>query len=131
MKRTALLHAELSALVASLGHGDMLVIGDAGLPVPRGVPCIDLAVTANVPRLHEVLAAVLQELAVEDATIAEELGVRNPQAHARIVQMLGETPVATLPHEAFKALTAQARAIVRTGEFSPYANVMLRSGVVF
>jgi D-ribose pyranase len=131
MKRTALLHAELSALVASLGHGDLLVIGDAGLPVPPGVQRIDLAVTAHVPRMADVLAAVLQEMAVEGATIADELPARSPQVHARIVELLGAVPLATLPHEAFKAATVHARAIVRTGEFSPYANVILRAGVVF
>ena len=47
------------------------------------------------------------------------------------LQQLGAMPVATLPHEAFKAATRGARAVVRTGEFSPYANVILRAGVVF
>jgi D-ribose pyranase len=131
MKKTTLLHAELSALVAGLGHGELLVIGDAGLPVPRGVPCIDLAVTANVPRMTEVLAAVLQELAVERATLADELPARSPQVHRRIVELLDGVPQDSLPHDAFKALTAGARAVVRTGEFSPYANVILHAGVVF
>ncbi len=45
MKRTALLHAELSHAIASLGHGDMLVIGDVGLPIPPGPRRIDLALT--------------------------------------------------------------------------------------
>jgi D-ribose pyranase len=131
MKRTVLLHAELSALIASLGHGDLLVIGDAGLPVPRGVQRIDLAVTANVPRMTDVLAAVLQEMAVERATLADELPARNPQVQAQVARLLAGVATDSMPHEAFKALTAQARAVVRTGEFSPYANVILRAGVVF
>lgn len=131
MKRTALLHAELSRLIASLGHGDLLVIGDAGLPVPSGVACIDLAVTANLPRMHDVLAVVLQEMAVEAAVLADELAVRNADVHGRLLALLPGIPIETLPHTAFKDATRQARAVVRTGEFSPYANVMLRSGVVF
>ena len=131
MKRTALLHAELSHVIASLGHGDMLVLGDAGLPIPDGPRRIDLAVSANVPRLQDVLAAVLAEMQVEGAVIAEELAPRNPAVHAEVRRQLGDTPVQTLSHEQFKLATRQARAIVRTGEFSPYANVILRSGVVF
>jgi D-ribose pyranase len=131
MKRTALLHAELSALIASLGHGELVVIADAGLPVPRGVQRIDLAVTANVPRMTNVLAAVLQEMAVEGATLADELPARNAGVHRQVVALLGGVPIDSVPHEAFKALTAQARAVVRTGEFTPYANVILRAGVVF
>ena len=131
MKRTTLLHAELSEVIARLGHGDLLVIGDAGLPIPDGPRRIDLAVSANVPRLHEVLAAVLAEMQVEGAVIAEEIVAATPAVHADLLERLGATPVATVSHEQFKAATRGARAIVRTGEFSPYANVILRAGVVF
>ena len=131
MKRTTLLHAELSEIIASLGHGDLLVIGDAGLPIPEGPRRIDLALTANIPRFHETLTAVLSEMQVERAVIASELPAANPLVHAELLRLLGETPVSTMSHENFKAQTRIARAVVRTGEFSPYANVILRAGVVF
>jgi D-ribose pyranase len=131
MKRSALLHAELSEVVARLGHGDLLVIGDAGLPIPDGPRRIDLAVTANVPRFAQVLAAVLSEMQVEEAVVAVELAARNPAVDAELRRQLGAVPIATTPHEDFKARTRSARAIVRTGECSPYANVILRAGVVF
>ena len=131
MKRTTLLHAELSEVIASLGHGDLLVIGDAGLPIPEGPRRIDLALCANVPRFHEVLAAVLSEMQVERAVVASELQASSPAVHAELLRQLGETPVSTMSHENFKAQTRVARAVVRTGEFSPYANVILRAGVVF
>jgi D-ribose pyranase len=131
MKRTTLLHADLSEVIARLGHGDLLVIGDAGLPIPDGPRRIDLAVSANVPRFHEVLAAVLAEMQVESAVFAEELAPKNPSVHADLLERLGDTPASRVSHEQFKALTRGARAIVRTGEFSPYANVILRAGVVF
>jgi len=131
MKRTALLHAELSEVVARLGHGDLLVIGDAGLPIPDGPRRIDLAVAPGVPPFRDVLAAVLSEMQVESAVVAVELAARNPAVEAEIRQRLAAVPIATLPHEDFKALTRTARAMVRTGECSPYANVILRAGVVF
>jgi D-ribose pyranase len=131
MKRTHLLHAELSEVIARLGHGDLLAIGDAGLPIPEGPRRIDLALTANVPRFHEVLAAVLSEMAVESAVFADELAPNNPAVHAELLRQLGQTPMSTLSHEEFKTATRAARAIVRSGEFSPYANVILRAGVVF
>ena len=58
MKKTHLLHAELSQLIAAMGHGDAIVIADAGLPVPAGTRCIDLAVTRGVPSFEQVLDAV-------------------------------------------------------------------------
>jgi D-ribose pyranase len=131
MKKTPLLHAELSGLIARLGHGDMLVIGDAGLPIPEGPQRIDLALTANVPRFMEVVEVVLRELQVESAVIAEEMPLRNRAVERALKGALGATPIAQISHEELKALSAKARAIVRTGEFSPYANVVLRAGVVF
>jgi D-ribose pyranase len=131
MKRTTLLHAELSEVVARLGHGDLLVIGDAGLPIPEGPRRIDLAVAPGVPRFHEVLAAVLSEMQVESAVVAVELAGRNPAVDADIRQRLARVTITAVPHEDLKALTRSARAMVRTGECSPYANVILRAGVVF
>ena len=75
MKRTALLHAELSHAIASMGHGDMLVIGDVGLPIPDGPRRIDLALTPGIPAVADVLRAVLTELQVEKAVIATEARV--------------------------------------------------------
>lgn len=124
MKRTGLLNARLSGTIAGMGHTDLLVIADCGLPVPRGVPVIDLAVVPGVPRFADVLAAVLGELQVERAAIATEAGAEVRAWTARLAPT-------DLPHDDFKALTATATAIVRTGEATPYANVALWSGVVF
>lgn len=132
MKRSALLHAELSHLIATMGHGDMLVIGDAGLPIPVGPNApqrIDLAVTLGTPGLEEVLKAVLSELQVERTVIATE-ALTAGQPPAWYTQQLSLAPQ-TMSHEAFKKLCGSARAMVRTGESTPYANIILVSGVTF
>lgn len=138
MKRGALLHPGLSRAVASLGHGDLLVIADAGLPIPAGPERIDLAYAPGQPPFLSVLDAVLAEMEVERATLAAEARERTPAALlAAIEARLTAQPrvraggVAFVPHEELKALTRGARAVVRTGEFTPYANVILGSGVVF
>lgn len=127
MKRTVLLNAELSGLVAALGHGDLLVVGDAGLPVPRGVRVIDLALTRGIPGVFDVLDAILSEMVVERSMLAEEAA---PELLARFARReIGMVRHGS--HAALKAETAQARAIVRTGEFTPYANICLYAGVAF
>lgn len=136
MKRTALLNRHLSTLVAELGHLDEIVVADAGLPVPPGVPVIDLAVTAGVPTLSQVLRALSTELVIDGALWAEEAaGEVENRLDAEIVRWGHETGTEvatdTLSHEDFKARTAFARAIIRTGETTPYANVILISGVAF
>ena len=129
MKRTALLHAELSHAIASMGHGDMLVIGDVGLPIPSGPRRIDLALTPGIPAVAEVLRVVLTELQVEKAVIATE-AVERAQGLLPGWCQLPVTP-ATVPHDEFKRLTERARVVVRTGECTPYANVILVAGVTF
>ena len=125
MKRTKLLHAALSEAVAAAGHGDTIVIADVGLPVPNGVPVIDLAVLPGVPKIWDVLDAVLSEFEVEEAFIAEEAEDWVKDAFKRF------TGVEEIPHEELKARSASARAIVRTGEVTPYANIILVAGVTF
>ncbi|WP_339092490.1 D-ribose pyranase [Variovorax paradoxus] len=130
MKRTALLHAELSQVIASMGHGDMLVLGDAGLPIPDGPRRIDLAVARGVPQLTDVLQAVLSEMQVEGIVIAEEALDAAKNLPRWFPQSPGIAPQ-TVSHEEFKRRTAKARAMVRTGECTPYANIILIAGVAF
>jgi D-ribose pyranase len=131
MKKTGLLNQPLSEVIAGMGHFDTLVIADAGLPIPAGTRRIDLAVSAGVPTFLDVLRAVLGEMQVQSAVIAQEMAAHSPEAYTALRDLLGDIPVELVAHEAFKAQTATARAIARTGEFTPYANVILVSGVVF
>jgi D-ribose pyranase len=134
MKKTPLLNIALSRVVASLGHGDILMIVDAGMPVPAGVELIDLAVTHGVPDFVSVLNTVLAEMQVESHVLAHEMREKQPPSLAVLDTLdaaghLGEQRLVS--HEALKQLSRNARAIVRTGECQPYTNIALVSGVVF
>jgi D-ribose pyranase len=131
MKKTTLLHSELSYLIATLGHMDTLVIADAGLPIPAETLRIDLALTQGVPGAIQTLKVVLEEMKVEKVILAEEAKGRNPKFLAEVQELLPGVPVEFVSHSDFKTRTASARAVVRTGEFAPYANIILVSGVVF
>ncbi len=131
MKKTTLLHSDLSYIIATLGHLDTLAIADAGLPIPAGTERIDLALTKGVPGAIQTLKVVLEEMQVEKIILAEEGKDRNPRFIAEVQELLPGVPVEFVSHADFKARTADARAVVRTGEFSPYANAILVSGVVF
>lgn len=114
-----------------MGHTDRLVVADAGLPIPPSVERIDLALTRGVPGFLETLAAVLSELKVEQIMVAAEMRQVSPDLYSAIERLLPDVPVREVPHEVFKAETRAARAVIRTGEFTPYANVILCAGVVF
>ena len=139
MKKSMLLNGPLSSVIAHMGHTDGLVIADAGLPIPVGPERIDLAVIRGLPGFLEVLRATVSEMQVERAVIASEMVATSPQLYAAFRQVIEETvqaqgaPIALemVPHEEFKRLSGKARAIVRSGECTAYANVMLHSGVAF
>jgi len=132
VKRSPLLHAELSQVIAALGHGDMVVIGDAGLPIPDGPKRIDLALTPGIPRVADVLKAVLSEMQVERALLARE-AVEQLPAGTLPAWCAGQLAVVpeTISHEELKRLSARAKAVIRTGECTPYANIVLCAGVTF
>ncbi|MEU1518557.1 D-ribose pyranase [Streptomyces sp. NPDC005811] len=129
MKKAGILNRHLSGALAALGHGDGVLVCDAGMPIPDGPRVVDLAFRAGVPSFAEVVEGLLEELVVEGATAASEVREANPAA-ARL--LTGHfTRLAYVSHEELKELSAGARLVVRTGEARPYANVLLRCGVFF
>jgi D-ribose pyranase len=129
MKKAGILNRHLAGALAELGHGDGVLVCDAGMPIPDGPRVVDLAFRAGVPAFAEVLDGLLAELVVEGATAAQELRDANPEASALLE---GRFPgLRLVSHERLKELSAEARLIVRTGEARPYANVLLRCGVFF
>lgn len=131
MKKIGTLNQPLSSVIAGLGHMDRLVIADAGLPIPASTQRIDLALKEGIPGFMDALEVILEEVQVESAIVANEMVSTSPEIFQQLEKLLPEIPIETIPHEDFKELTGEARAIVRTGEFTPYANIILNAGVVF
>lgn len=139
MKKGTLLNADISSVISRLGHTDTLTIGDAGLPIPQGTPRIDVALTPGTPSFMQVLNAVAAEMQVEQAILASEIKQHNPVLHDTLLAFIHqleqqqETLITLhyVTHEQFKQQTAGSRAVIRSGECSPYANIILCAGVTF
>ncbi|PBC63696.1 D-ribose pyranase [Streptomyces sp. Tue6028] len=129
MKKAGILNRHLAGALAGLGHGDGVLVCDAGMPVPAGPLLVDLAFRAGVPSFAEVLEGLLDELVIEGATAAREVREVNPAATRLLTRHFPALEL--VPHEELKALSAGAKLIVRTGEARPYANVLLHCGVFF
>ncbi|MEU3984146.1 D-ribose pyranase [Streptomyces sp. NPDC026672] len=129
MKKGGVLNRGLAGALAGLGHGDGVLVCDVGMPIPDGPAVVDLAFRAGVPPFAEVLTGLLDELVVEGATAATEVRAANPATAALLDDRFPD--LALVPHEELKRLSRSARLIVRTGEATPYANVLLRCGVFF
>ncbi len=139
MKKGTVLNADISSVISRLGHTDMLTIADAGLPIPHGPQRIDVALTKGVPSFMQVLETVTAEMQVEEAVLAAEIKQFNPALHETLLELIrqlqqhqGNTiALRYVTHEQFKQDTANSRAVIRSGECSPYANIILCAGVTF
>ena len=132
MKKNALLHGELSKTIALLAHDDTILIGDAGMPVPVGVKLIDLAVTNGVPPFLDVLKAIIAEMQVAEAYIDEEQPLVSPEMYRSLRDTVcDDFPLIEYPHCEIKKMSENAKAVIRTGEFTPYANIILKADVLF
>lgn len=127
MKRRGILNAELSGALARLGHTDIVLLADCGMPIPRGVPVIDLALVRGIPRFEQVLDALIDELIFEGCVAAEE--AKTAPAGAWLAKRFDE--IEYISHAELKELSASAKLFIRTGEATPFANAALICGVSF
>ena len=128
MKKIGIINSSISAVIAALGHTDTLTIADAGLPIPPTTTRIDLALTDGIPTFLDTLKVVLSEMHIEKAIVADEILSVSPTMHEEIKKIIADVPIETVPHSEFKRMTESTRAVIRTGEHTPYANIILVSG---
>ena len=128
MKKIGIINAPIASVIAHLEHSDMLTIADAGLPTPATTQRIDLALKPGTPGFLETLEVVLSEMYVEKAYVSEDILTISPHIYTGIQKLLGTVPIEALPHNEFKKLSGSTKAIIRTGEFTPFANVILVAG---
>lgn len=135
MKRNGILNADISRVLSYMGHTDTLAVGDCGLPIPEETERIDLALKLGVPSFMEVLREVVKEMKIEKVILAEEIKEKNPKILEEILAVVDGMDMACevvyVPHSELKAQTKTCRAIVRTGETTPYANIILQSACLF
>jgi D-ribose pyranase len=131
MKKGGILNPAICSLLAELGHLDELLIVDAGYPLPPESHVIDLTLTMGIPRFLDVLRAVAEELVIESITVATEIEEYSPKLYQEMQRIVGDVDIDMVPHHEFKEQSLVAKGIIRTGEFTPYANVRILCGCAF
>lgn len=131
MKKVGILNSEISHVISKMGHTDSLAIGDCGLPIPEGTKRIDLALIKNIPTFMDTLKSVMMELEVEEVQIANETKEVSLEIFKEIKKQLGDKKIIFISHEELKNNLKDCKAVIRTGEQTPYANIILKSGVIF
>ena len=139
MKRLGILNRDIARVLAYMGHTDTLAIGDCGLPVPDTTERIDLALEFGKPSFMDVLKPVSKDMKIEKIVLAEEIREQNPKMLAQIEQLFKEIEQETgekaevefVSHIELKKRTGSCKAVIRSGETTPYANIILQSGCIF
>ena len=133
MKKAGILNSEISRVLSYMGHTDQLCIGDCGLPIPEEVERIDLALAFGVPSFMQTLRVVADDMKIEKIILAEEIKTQNPNVLSEIEALFAGQRIETefVSHSELKNLTHDCRAVIRTGETTPYANIILQSGCIF
>jgi D-ribose pyranase len=130
VNRSRLLNAQLSHAIASMGHGDLMIVCDAGFPIPSTAWRIDLAIVPDVPDLETVLVPISENLIVERVSFADTLAVHNAPLLSKVKRLFTSAELVPIKHEAILGeMSSKAKVIVRTGAFDPWGNILLYSGV--
>lgn len=133
MKKKGVLNSDISRVLSYMGHTDWICIGDCGLPIPDEVERIDLALKFGVPTFMETLKVVAEDMKIEKIILADEIREQNPKVLSEIEELFKDAniDVEYVSHVELKEKTKNCKAVIRTGETTPYANVILQSGCIF
>lgn len=135
MKKSGILNSDIARVLSYMGHTDTICIGDCGLPIPDETERIDLTVRLGSPSFMEVFEAVAEDMVFERIILAEEIKTHNPEILSQIQELMkkrdSEVEVEFVSHMELKEQTKKCKAVLRTGEMTPYANMILKSGCIF
>jgi len=128
MKRGGILHPTLNRILTETGHTDILTICDRGFPVPQGIERLDLALVDGIPSVLDVLKAVHGEFVIDTIIVAEEMKDASPERFRELTEQYPDIHFMIVSHQRFKQICKESRAVIRTGDTVPYANLMIVSG---
>ncbi|MEE8886161.1 MAG: D-ribose pyranase [Eubacteriales bacterium] len=145
MKKNGILNSDISRVLSYMGHTDRICIGDCGLPVPDGTERIDLALRFGEPSFMDVLEEVAGDMKIEKIILAEEMKEQNPEQLQKVLDFFeryetgfkdggensGTPEVIFVSHAELKKATKDCKAVIRTGETTPYSNIILQSACIF
>ena len=129
MLKTGILNPAINSLLSRIRHTNTLVISDRGFPFWPHIETVDISLIDDIPRVLDVLQALTRNFVIAQAFMAEEfLSVNQPATKDAFTEALNGTPILYEPHVVFKRRVPQAIGLIRTGDTTQYANLILESG---
>jgi D-ribose pyranase len=129
MKEVGIVNRELARVLSEQGHGDLLMVVDAGFAIPKGADVVDISLSENCPMVIDTLKELKKFFSVEKLIFANDTESVSPSLFNRIKELFGkDVPVEMVTHPQIKEMSHKVKAVIRTGDFTAYANVILVSG---
>ena len=129
MKEVGIVNRELARVLSAQGHGDLLMVVDAGFAIPKNVDVGDISLSENSPMLIDTLMELKKFFSVEKLIFADKTKEVSPSLFNNITALFGDDiPVEIVTHPQIKELSTRVKSVIRTGDFTAFANVILVSG---
>jgi D-ribose pyranase len=128
MIKHGILNPQINSLLCRVRHTNFLVISDRGFPFWPQIETVDISLVDDVPTVLQVLDAIRQQCHFGAAFMAEEFENHNTAStRAAFDHALRGIELAREPHGAFKKRVPNAIGLIRTGDTTQYANMILLS----
>ncbi len=129
MKEVGIVNRELARVLSAQGHGDLLMVVDAGFAIPKNADVVDISLSENSPMLIDTLMELKKFFSVEKLIFADKTKEVSPSLFNNITALFGDDiPVEIVTHPQIKELSTRVKSVIRTGDFTAFANVILVSG---
>ena len=129
MKEVGIVNRELARVLSEQGHGDLLMVVDAGFAIPKNADVVDISLSENSPMVIDTLTELKKFFSVEKLIFADKTKEVSPSLFDKITELFGEdVPVEIVTHPQIKELSTRVKSVIRTGDFTAFANVILVSG---
>jgi D-ribose pyranase len=128
MIKTGILNPQILSLIARVRHTNTLVISDRGFPYWPMIETVDISLIDDIPTVMQVFNALKTNFNIGQIYLAEEFRSNNSPETLRVFETAtGKIPVKFEPHIEFKLRVPQAIGLIRTGDSTQYANIILES----
>lgn len=128
MNEVGLLNRNLAAAISKQGHGDLLMVTDAGFAIPKDMEVIDLSLAVNNPKVVDVISELKKYFSVEKFIISKNTQEISPSHFNSLKAVLQNVDVEVVAQERFIEISKNVKTVVRTGDFTAFGNIILVSG---
>lgn len=128
MLQTGILNPHVLDLIARIRHTNTLVISDWAFPYWPEIETVDISLTHGIPTVIDVLDLLTPVFKIGRIWQANEFVTTNtPEMVGKFAKSFGQIPLAREAHVDFKKRVPHAIGLIRTGDATPYGNIILES----